>query len=335
MKLNFGDVGYYRVEYDAATRAALANSIKQMAPADRINLLSDTWAMVEAGRVPPAAFFGLVDHLAGEESRAVWQQVDRGLLADRPFGVGQAGPGRHSSAYARAVLRPVFDRAGWDAAASEATDRTQLRARLVRTLGVFGDEAILTEARRRFALFVKDPAALPADLRDPVTYLAGRTADRTTYDTLIGLGRKTTNTEERVRYYSAAASALDPALAQETLAIALTEELPSSLVGTLISWVAQGEHPDLAWTFVRENFSALVAKAGTLVPYILRLEPDDELHRRGACRRARELRAGVRKRPADAMVAARAHERMMTDADFSAQQLPAIEEWIRSHGAPR
>ena len=50
VKLNLGDVGYYRVEYDAASRAALAKSMALMAPADRVNLLADSWALVEASR---------------------------------------------------------------------------------------------------------------------------------------------------------------------------------------------------------------------------------------------------------------------------------------------
>lgn len=29
------------------------------------------------------------------------------------------------------------------------------------------------------------------------------------------------------------------------------------------------------------------------------------------------------------IVAARSHERIMTDADFSTQQLPAVEEWLK------
>ncbi len=53
VKLNLGDVGYYRVEYDAASRAALAKSLALMAPADRVNLLADSWALVEAGRAEP------------------------------------------------------------------------------------------------------------------------------------------------------------------------------------------------------------------------------------------------------------------------------------------
>ena len=51
--------------------------------------------------------------------------------------------------------------------------------------------------------------------------------------------------------------------ANETFAIALTDELPTTLVGRLISEVAsQGEHRDLAWNFVKANFTELTAKQG-------------------------------------------------------------------------
>jgi aminopeptidase N len=210
----------------------------------------------------------------------------------------------------------------------------RLRAQLVRALGAYGDEPILTEARRRFALFVKDPETLPADLRDPVTFLAGRTADRTTYDTLIGLGRKTTNTEERMRYYGAAASALDPSFAKDTLAIALTDELPGSMIGTLITWVAQAEHPDLAWAFVRDNFPGLTAKQG---PSFRNYFPSNLMTNFTDAAHANELAnfAPVWETSGGRMVAARSQERIMADADFSAQQLPAIEEWIRSRMSTR
>ena len=201
--------------------------------------------------------------------------------------------------------------------------------RLIGVLGDFGDEAILAEAKRRFAAFVKDPASLSTDLRGPVTHLVGRNADRATYDTLLALGRKTTNTDERVRYYSAVASARDPAFAKETLAIALTDELPTSLVGTLISWVAsQGEHRELAWSFVKANFAALAAKQGPSFQnnFLANLMTNftDPAH-------AAELAnfAPAHETSGGRMVAARSYERIMTDADFSAQQLPAVDEWVK------
>ena len=334
VKLNLGDVGYYRVQYDAAMLAALTRSTDRLAPADRANLIGDTWALVEAGRAAPAAYFELIERLIGDDNRAVTEQIIRALT--RIDHLQWNRPERAAfQAYGRAVLRPVFDRIGWDAAASEPPDRALLRTRLIGLLGSFGDDGIIAEAKRRFADFTKDSASLSTELRGTVTYLVGRYADRATYDTLLALGRKTTNTDERVRYYTAAASARDPALAEETLAITLTDELPTSLVGALISVVAsQGEHRDLAWSFLKTNFTALAAKQGpsfqNYFPASLMTNFTDAAH-------AAELAnfAPAQATSGGRLVAARSYERIMTDADFSAQQLPAVNEWVKQRMARR
>src|SRR5258706_382296 len=178
------------------------------------------------------------------------------------------GRGRRAfRAWGGAILRRVFAGMGGDGARWEPEDLALRPPRLIGVLGTFGDDEIVGEAKSRFAKFVSDPTSLPTALRETVTGLAGRYADRTIYDTLLALGRGTTNTDERVRYYMAAASARDPALADETLAMALTDELPTTLVSRLISEVAsQGEHRDLAWNFVKANFAALAAKQGPSFP---------------------------------------------------------------------
>src|SRR5262249_35031092 len=199
VKLNLGDVGYYRVRYDAAMQRALALRLTSMAPADRINLLADAWALTEANRNPPSTYFELADQLAGDDPRGVADQVIRTLT--RVYRLQRGRPGQAAfAAYARGTLRPLFDRVGWQPVDGEPADRALLRARLIRTLGELGDEAVLAEAKRRFDMFLRDAASLPPNLRDAVTYLVGRRADRATYQTLLDLGRKSTSTEERVRY---------------------------------------------------------------------------------------------------------------------------------------
>src|SRR5262249_33031353 len=179
------------------------------------------WALPAAKRKPPSAAFERADQLAGDDHRSVADQVIRTLT--RVYQLERGRPGQAAfAAYARGTLRPMFDRVGWQAVDGEPADRALLRARLIRTLGDFGDEAVLAEAKRRFNAFLQDATSLPPNLRDSVTHLVGRGADRATYQILLDLGRKSTSTEERVRYYSALAGAVDPALARETLAIALT-----------------------------------------------------------------------------------------------------------------
>jgi aminopeptidase N len=328
VKLNFGDVGYYRVQYDSALQFLLMLAIDRLPPADRAGFLGDTWALVEAGRVAPAAFFELADRMRGDDNRAVVNQIIGAL--SRINGLQWGRPERVAfHAYGRTVLRPLFDRIGWDAAPGETADTALLREKLIVVLGSYGDDAIVAEAKRRFAEFVRHPASLPTALRDPVTTLAGRTADRATYDTLLAMARRTTSADERERYYVAAASALAPELAKETLPLTLTDELPTTLVRRVMSAVAfSGEHRDLAWDFIKTNFGMLSAKLG---PSFQDNFPAELLTAFADTAHAQEL-AGFA--PAHATSggrtnAAQSYEAIVMNADFTAQQLPAVDAWVK------
>jgi aminopeptidase N len=332
IKLNLGDIGYYRVEYDAASAAALAKALALMAPADRVNLIADSWALLEAGRAEPQSYLDLIEQIGNDDNRAVWERVIRAF--DRLDQLARNRPERPAlQSYARAKLRPVFDRLGWDAASQDDDDRALLRARLIRVLGEFGDEQILAEAKQRFAAFLQNPATLPPALREPVTHLVGITADRASYDTLRALARAATDANERGRYYSAAASARDPALARETLPLTLTDELPTTLVGRVINAVATaGEQPDLAWAFVQANFSALSAKQG---PSFRNYFASNFMMNFSDGARAAELAnfAPVNATSGGRMVAARAQEAIVLGAEFKARALPAIAAWIKRRDA--
>jgi aminopeptidase N len=281
---------------------------------------------VEAGRASPTGYFGLAERLASDETRAVVERIE-GVLS-RLDRLERDRPGRAAfQAYARKLLAPAFARVGWDRREGESEDATIMRGRLIGLLGTLGDDAVVSEAKRRFAAFVKDPAALAIDLRGPVTRLAGRYADRATYDTLLALARKTTNTDERSRYYSAAASALDAAFARETLAIALTEELTPVMVGPLISGVAD-EHAEIAWAFVRDNLDKLAARQG---PTFRDNIASNILGNFTDAAHAAELAAfgPAHETSGGRIVAARVEERILTDADFIARQLPQVDAWVR------
>ena len=252
VKVNFGDIGYYRVEYGPNARAALVKSLAKLSPEDRVNFLADNWTLMLSSRTEASSWLTLVEVLSPVDHRAVWDQVISAFAqldhlsrdrAERPA----------LDAYMRTRLRPVFDRLGWDGSGSGDDDDTLLRASLIRTLGEFGDADVVAEAKRRFAGFLKDPASLPPALLDPVSHVIGISADRESYDALLSLARKSTATNERVRYYNAAASARDPSLAQETLAITLGKELPGTMVNGVINQVAMsGFQPQLAWDFVQK-----------------------------------------------------------------------------------
>ena len=330
VKVNFGDIGYYRVEYGPNAQAALVKALARLAPEDRVNFLADDWALMLAGRADAASYLAVVDALAPGDHRAVWDQVLAAFIqldrlsrdrAERPA----------LEAYMRARLKPVFDRLGWDGGGSADDDDTLLRPAVINTLGEFGDADIAAEARRRFAGFLKNPASLPAALQEPVSHVVGVSANRESYDALLSLARRSTATNERVRYYNAAASARDPSLATETLAITLTKELPSTMVGGLINQVAgAGFQPQLAWDFVRNNLDALTARQGPdfadqFVPNFM-TNFHDEAH-------ADELRhfAPAQATSGGRVMTARALESIAISADVTARVLPQVDRFVGEH----
>src|SRR5262249_62425802 len=138
-----------------------------------------------------------------------------------------------------------------------------------------------------------------------------------------------TDANERVQYYAAVASALDPALARETLQITLTDELPSNLVGAVISWVASsGEQAELAWGFVQQNFSLLADKQG---PYFRNYFASNLMSNFTEEARAAELSnfAPVHATPGGRYVASKAKESILISAEFSARHLAEIDGWVK------
>jgi aminopeptidase N len=329
VKVNLGDIGYYRVEYGAESRAALTKSLALMAPEDRLNFLADSWALVQAGRAEPSSYLALIAGIGNDDERVVWGHVI-GVLTSLDY-LARGRPERPAlQSYARAKLRPVFDRLGWDANGKTDEDAALLRASLIGTLGELGDSEILAEAKRRFAAFLQDPQSLPPALREPVTRLVGINADRASYDTLIALARKSTAMNERVRSYLAAASAHDAALARATLALTLSDELPSTIVGSVINTVASsGEQPDLAWEFVQQNFEALAGKQGpSFRDYFVAnfMTNFSDLDHAAAIARFAPAQAT----PGGRVIAARAQETIAIAAELKARALPAVDAWIKA-----
>src|SRR5262249_60686832 len=115
----------------------------------------------------------------------------------------------------------------------------RLRGSLIGTLGDLNGPEIIAGCRERFEKSLAHSASLPPDLRAPVLAVVGRYADEKTWNKLHELGLKTTSIEEKQNYYNALTCATDPNLLKKALAIALTDELPTSRAIFLVSRVAR------------------------------------------------------------------------------------------------
>ena len=263
-KLNAEGAGNYRAQYDDASWNLLLTSLPNLAYPDRVNLLSDSWALTEADRAPIALYLGLVEKLPSLTQAAEREQIITVFDYINRLFVGHADREKFQR-YARTILRPSFDELGWDAKSGEAPTASTLRARLIAVLGELNDQEIIAGCRERFQKYLSDPAAIPPDLRAATLDVVGRYADEATWNKLHELGLQTTNIEEKQDYYHALTHAIDSKLARKTLQIALTDELPTSRALFLVGKVARySDHPEIAWEFAKANMKAILAKADAL-----------------------------------------------------------------------
>jgi aminopeptidase N len=292
LKLNLYGAGNYRVEYDDQSWELLLKALPKLGVEDRVSLMSDAWALVQASRAPVSHYFGLVEKLPASTDLAEREQIINVLDFMNGLLVGSPERARFQQ-YARSLLRPTFATLGWEPKTDESPNAGRLRASLINALGDLNDPEIIVGCRERFEKFVAHQQSLAPDLRAAVLAVFGRYADEQTWNKLHELGLKTTNTEEKQNYYNALACAADPKLVKKTLAIALTDELPTSRAIFLVSRVARDSgHPDIAWEFAKANMKTLLAKvdaagANRYAPSLFTFFSDDS--------RADELRRYAKK----------------------------------------
>jgi aminopeptidase N len=270
LTVNAGGVGYFRVQYDAATLATNTKSFEGVPDGDRVALLDDQWAIVESGAAPLASYLGLAQAMGKNTDARAWEQIT-GALGVIEYDE-RGTPGHDAFAvYARSIIRPLFDRLGWDSKAGELPPIQALRRSVIESLGTWGDPAVIAEAQRRFGLFVQDRKAIDPDDQDAILSIVGLYADAKTYDQLHTLIKQTKDVAELRRFCIAIAHARDPKLAQDAAQIALSKELPPQEISLRLGMIhtLRDEHPQLAWSIFTANEKQLLSSSGNLEPLFL------------------------------------------------------------------
>ena len=249
-------VGYYRVQYDAKGLQQLTQHYASLPESARIKLVNDTWALVQADKLPLTSFLTLAQHLKDEPRAAIWATTLTKLLGiDKALQGEPEQPKMHQ--YLAKLAKPRLEQLGWDAKPGESVEAKEMRVGLSNVLAEIGDPSAIARARSEFARFVQNPASVQASSLDFVIRVAGRYADQATWDSLHGLMKKSKTTEEVNRYMRAMASAKDDKLTARTLPMVFDADLPAHIVMGLLPMAAQDQHIEQTWEFAMKNREAL------------------------------------------------------------------------------
>ena len=257
--LNAAGSGFYRVRYPTEHLHLLAAHMESLDPLEQFNLLGDTWAAVVAGKVNLDEHLLLAESIAncGQDDPDVWSQATS-MLAFLDHAVAdEIRP--TLAAYTRVLLGPTFQRLGWDPAEGE-TDRTPtLRAQLLGTLGVIGQEpAIRAECLRLHADALSGGKPVNPDLAGAIVGVVASAGGAEEFDVFVDRFSHPSTPQEEGRYLYALSGFNDPALTDRAFDMAITEVRTQNapfLIQLLVGSRTGGER---SWHRVTENWDSLV-----------------------------------------------------------------------------
>jgi len=177
-------------------------------------------------------------------------------------------------AYARKLSGASLARLGWSKRKGEEPTTMQLRQATIEFLAGTGrDPGVRAEAKRRGLAYIgwgKDGAlhrdAVDENLAGLALWVAGQDADAPLFDAMLAMLVKSQDSVLRGRLLGALSSAKDPLLAARARALVLDERIRlDEMMSPLWTQLSDPEQRDAAWTWLKEHWDAVVARAsGTL-----------------------------------------------------------------------
>jgi puromycin-sensitive aminopeptidase len=255
--VNSGGHGFYRVRYAPALLKKLAGGVAKIAPIERFNLLSDAFALAQAGLMPSVDYLDLTARFTAEPDRNVWTA----LLSSLAY-VNRVIRDEHRGGLAALVRHRLSEKVsllGWEVQEEETELDRQLRGDLLRALGTLGDDAeVQSRAREVYARYREDEAAVDANVLPAVIAILAAAGGEPEYAEFRDRFKSARTPQEEQRYLYALAGFRQPELLSRTLEMTLNGEIrsqdaPYVVRSLLVSVYSRG----LAWDFVKRNWQTM------------------------------------------------------------------------------
>jgi len=250
---------FVRVAYgpdDLDTLAGLA--IEHLSPVERYALVDDAWAAVLGDQASTTSFLTLLEAMTGESDRSVWRRIITGFEQLRRLVDGEAL--ERLEEIVHDALAPALAGLGLAPADDDSDERRQLRADLVRALGIVAnDPEIQEEAKRATAAGLRDPELVDSSLLAAAIDVTAATGDEADFDDFVVAWKGASTPQEELRFLGALTDFDHPELIKRVHTMILdgsirTQNSPFLLRRALMNR-GQGR---LTWAFVAEHWSTLV-----------------------------------------------------------------------------
>jgi puromycin-sensitive aminopeptidase len=253
--LNEGGHGFYRVRYapDLLGRL-LAAGLDRLPAIERFNLLSDAWATTIAGLTPLTDYLDLTARFRQDRDKNVWAVLlDSFSFLNRII----SEPDRPTlEAFVRDRVGPLAVELDWVPKSGESELTRQLRGELLGALGKLGnDREAQAKAAELYRAYLKDPAAVDANVLPALVAILAHTGDAVRYDEFSERFKTAKTPQDERRYLFSLAAFPQTELLGRTLARTLNHEIRTQDAPFIVSAVMGNVRGrELAWNFVKTNW---------------------------------------------------------------------------------
>jgi alanyl aminopeptidase len=259
---NADGAGYLRAQVDGKMLGRLLSTdSRSLTRAERVALLGDVQALVNAGSLPAADALGVLPLLANEKDRQVFNASMELMEVLQPRLLSESR-WEDRARFLRDTYGARARTLGFTPRANEDEDTRLLRPQLLRLAGrQGGDPKLVAEARALTEKWLKDRRAIAPDLVDVTLSIAAAHGDAQLHAKLLEAMKGEKERKVRQQLIGALSSFTDPALARSNLRLLLDPAMDMREVGWLLYGAAwEVRTREVAYTFVKEHYDALAAR---------------------------------------------------------------------------
>jgi len=257
--LNATGSSFVRIAYRPDDLDALASrAIDSLTPVERYALVDDAWAAVLAGQSTTPAFLNLLETMTGESDLSVWRRIIAGFAQLRHLVDGDALECLEEIVHD--ALAPPLAGLGLTPAGSDSDEHRELRADLVRALGVLANDPDLQEeSRRAVAAGLRDPELIESSLLAAAIDVVAAHGDEADFDDFIAAWKSAATPQEELRYLGALTDFDDRGLIDRFHGMVLDNSIRTQNSPFLLRRAMKNRHHGRhTWNFVADNWDRLV-----------------------------------------------------------------------------
>lgn len=257
IKMNPGQIGFYRTLYSSEMLEALIPAISTLPAVDRLGIENDLFALAGAGETSAVDFLKLTLGYVDEMDYTVWNDLV-GNIRQLALIMQSSENYKEFKTYVINLLKPALQKLGSCPIDGEDPSHTMLRSLLLETVGRSGDADVISECHHKFKKHVEGGEAIPADIRSAVYRTVATHGDEDTIEQLLTLYRNSTHQEEKMRVGTSLGLNENSQMISKILSFSLSEEVRSQdTISIMASCTSSLLGRQLTWKFTKDNWDTL------------------------------------------------------------------------------